>query len=439
MRIARILLAWLVGPIWAFAPFAGAAMAQALPRQADWQFSLAPIEGSIAVRTVDSTGPAAMAGLRAGDRVRAINGQPVHDSHDADRSRHRSRAGEELVVDVERGGARLAMKFTPRALPLERHSGIELRHESARTALGFDVDMVVTRPKGAGKRAAVIFIPWLSCDPIEYPAGAQDGWSRMLTDLVRESGWVVVRVEKAGVGDSNGPACVDADLDADLAGFRAAIKAASALPDVDAERVFLFGGSIGAALAPLLAQEAPLKGIVVSGGFYKTWLEHMLEFERNRLRFAGRTAGEINDALREFAEFQALYLNGRVTPGEVISRRPEFAPLWSDAPAHQYGRPARYFHQLQALNVARAWEAVAVPVLVVYGEYDWIMSLDDQKRIVAAVNRRRPGSARLLVVPRMNHHFEVFASPTAAFREEGGRYTPSPVRAVLRWMQGLAR
>jgi hypothetical protein len=418
---------------------AGMAGSQAPSRQADWQFSLRPHGGGIAVAEVQADSPAALAGLRAGDRVRAIDGHILRSGQDAHRARRRSKAGEALTLVVDRGGQSLELRFRPRALPFEQHAGIEVRNEAVRTAAGFDVQMVVTRPEGSGKRPAVIFIPWLSCDPVEFPAGPQDGWSRMLFDLVRDSGWVVVRVEKAGLGDSTGPACVDADLDADLAGFRAALRAAAQLPGIDHERMFLFGGSIGASLAPLLAHETKLRGIVVSGGFYKTWLEHMLEFERNRLAFLGRTPGEINDTLRGYAEFQALYLNGRATPGEVIARRPEFTGLWSDSPTHQYGRPARYFHQLQSLNVAAAWDAVQVPVLVVYGEYDWIMSLDDQKRLVDAINRRRPGNARLVVVPQMNHHFEVFASPAAAFAEEGGRYTPSPVQEAMRWMQELVR
>ncbi|MBL8518009.1 MAG: alpha/beta fold hydrolase [Betaproteobacteria bacterium] len=419
--------------------FSGAGVSQELPRQADWQFSLSARSGAITIASVQAGSPAEQAGMLAGDRVVSINGQPVRSGLDAFRARQQSKAGRDLSVNVERNGRSVELKFRPRALAFESHPGIEVRRASARTAAGFDVQMVVTRPEGAAKLPVVVFIPWLSCDPVENPAGPQDGWGRMLLDLVRESGWAVIRVEKAGLGDSTGPLCVDADLEADLAGFRAALGAVSAMPGIDRERIFLFGGSIGASLAPLLARETALKGIVVSGGFYKTWLEHMLEFERNRLAFIGRTPGEINEAMRGYAEFQVLYLNGRVSPGEVIGRRPEFKALWSESPTHQYGRPARYFHQLQALNIAAAWDAVQVPVLVVYGEYDWIMSLDDQKRIVDTVNGRRPGNARLIVVPRMNHHFEVFDSPAAAFADEGGRYTPSPVRDIMRWMREQAR
>jgi len=58
------------------------------------------------------------------------------------------------------------------------------------------------------------------------------------------------------------------------------------------------------------------------------------------------------------------YLNGGQTPGQVIAQRPDLKPLWYDQPDHQYGRPARYYQQVQALDVAGAWAEVKVPVLL---------------------------------------------------------------------------
>jgi pimeloyl-ACP methyl ester carboxylesterase len=417
--------------------FAAVGCANALPRSADWQVALAPddVTGAILLRRVEGGSPAEDAGLRPGDRVLTIDGRPIRDPLDVLRARHGSRSGSEVVFTVERAGVRVDARFRPRAALLEQHPGIEIRYESALTSRGFEVRLLVTHPKGSGPWPAVVFIPWLSCDSIDFPLGPQDGWSRMLFDLIRESGWVVVRIEKAGAGDSTGPSCVDADLEADLAGFRAGLRKVGQLPYVNPKKMFLFGGSIGGALAPVLARESMFKGVVVTGGFYKTWLEHMLELERRRLALAGRTPGEVNAALRGYADFYSLYLNGGATPGDVARKRPDLASLWYGLPGHQYGRPAQYYHQVQALNVAEAWAAVDAPVLVVYGEYDWIMSRDDQELIVDSVNRRRPGSARLVVVPRMGHNIETFASMAKAFEDDSGEYTRAVIDAVLQWLR----
>lgn len=317
----------------------------------------------------------------------------------------------------------------------ETHPGLDVRYEAIRTNAGFSVQLLVSAPQGSTTRLpAIVFVPWLSCDADDYPGGPRDGWGHLLFDLARTSGYVLARVEKSGMGIGDGPACADADLAADMAGFRAALAHVTRLPQVDPARVFLFGGSIGAALVPLLAQETPVAGIVASGGYYKTWLEHMLEIERRRLRLSGKPPAEINAAMRGLADFYALYLNARMTPREIATRRPDLAALWDDAPDHQYGRPARYFQQLQALDVAGAWDRVRVPVLVVHGEYDWIMSRDDQQLVVDTVNRHRPGSATLVIVPRMDHNLELFDSPEQAFHGRGGIYARTVAPQILRWI-----
>ena len=318
--------------------------------------------------------------------------------------------------------------------PRETHPGLDVRYDTVRTAAGFTVQTITTVPQGKSGLPAIVFVPWLSCDPVDYPRGPGDGWGTMLIDLVRTSGYVVVRIEKSGMGEGTGPACANADLEADVAGFRAALAWVVKMRDVDPTRVVLFGGSIGASLAPILARDAALAGIVVSGGHYKTWLEHMLEIERRRLRFAGRSPSQVNAAMRGLADFYALYLNGGMMPRAIAGQRPDLAPLWTDAPEHQYGRPARYYQQLQAQDIAGAWDDVRVPVLVVYGEYDWIMSREDQELIVATVNRHRAGTAKLMLVPRMDHHFTQYDSPERAFAEQGGVYARAVVPEILRWI-----
>jgi len=410
-----------------------------LARQADWQLR---IRGDAKARdfriaSVQRDSPAAAAGLRTGDRIVEIEGQAIATPDDIARARHRSKGAQPIRFVIERDMARATIAFTPRPRAKETHPGLDVRYESATTDAGFAVGMVVTQPAGTARLPAIVFIPWLSCDGIDYPDGPVDGWSRVLLEIARTSGMVLVRVEKAGFGDSTGPACADADLDADMAGYRAALKEVLRMPRVDPARVFLMGGSIGASLVPILARDAPVRGIVASGGFYKTWLEHMLEIERRRLALDGASPAQITAAMRGYADFYSLYLNGGRTPAQVLAQRPDLAALWYDEPEHQYGRPARYYQQVQKLDVAGAWSEVHVPVLVIYGEYDWIMSRDDQDLIVATVNRRHQDLARLVVVPRMSHNLELFESRQRAFAEQGATPATGVAPEILRFVRDV--
>jgi pimeloyl-ACP methyl ester carboxylesterase len=129
-------------------------------------------------------------------------------------------------------------------------------------------------------------------------------------------------------------------------------------------------------------------------------------------------------------------LNGKQMPGAVIAEHPEFKAIWYDEPEHQYGRPASFYWQLQALNLAAAWSRVNVPVLAVHGEYDWIMSADDYKLMVDAVNARHPGSAVCVDWPRADHGLYTHASLQKAFaRDPQQGYDPELSGYVLEWLK----
>lgn len=410
-----------------------------LKRRADWGMGVRPPAdgGGATVVVVRPGGAAERAGLRPQDRLLSVNGVGATDPAAFLRTYRALRGGESARFEVARGTERLAFTVASDPLPMESIAGVRVEYGSAVSERGHRVRTVVTRPAGAtGPLPAVVFIPWLSCSPIENPRPAGDGWTRMLHEVASSSGAVLVRIEKPGVGDSEGPPCGQTSLDDDLDAFRAGIRATLARADVDRTRVFLFGGSIGAALAPVLAAEFPVRGLIASGGFSRTWFEHMLGNERRRLVLTGRPAHEVNAALRGYATFYDLYLNEKLAPAAVLARKPALKPLWNDGGEHQYGRHARYFHGVHALDIEGAWAKVAVPVLIVWGEYDWIMGREDQERIVEVVSARDPALVQLKVIARMNHHFDRFASAQAAFTEEGGEYAPEAAQEIVRWLRG---
>ncbi|MBV9624870.1 MAG: hypothetical protein JOZ14_12930 [Acidobacteria bacterium] len=162
----------------------------------------------------------------------------------------------------------------------------------------------------------------------------------------------------------------------------------------------------------------------------------MIEHERRRLRLSGSSEPEISRRMRLFATFYDLYLNQKMTPGEVIARHPEMKPVWYDEPEHQYGRPASFYHQLQALNLAEAWEAVTVPVLAVHGEYDWVMSGDDYRLLVNVLNARHAGQAEFIEWPRADHGLYTHTSEQNAFNSDPKqKYDPKLTQTVLAWLK----
>lgn len=323
-------------------------------------------------------------------------------------------------------------------VPVETIAGVEVVLGEVTTAAGHRLRTITTRPPGEAKLPAILLVGWLSCDSVESPRGPQEGFARVLHGLAARSGHVLVRVEKPGVGDSEGPPCGDCDFRTELEGYRAALRAAKALPFVDEKRVFILGMSNGGGVAPLVGEGESVAGYVASGGWVKTWFEHMMEHERRKLTLSGRTPpGEASARMKSIAEFYGLYLRGKKTPAEVLAARPDLAPAWDDEPTRQYGRPAAFYHQLEELNLAEAWSRVDVPVLAIHGEFDWIMSADDARLIADIVNRNRAGLASCVIVPGMDHFYETHPSFEAAFRNagRGKRADEEVVATVVEWLQ----
>jgi pimeloyl-ACP methyl ester carboxylesterase len=318
----------------------------------------------------------------------------------------------------------------------EHYPGVTVVYDAIRDTDGHKLRVIVTHPdnrKSGTRRFPVIFVVgWLSCDTVEAPPGTRDGTQRMLQATAQIPGFATVRLEKQGVGDSEG-ACATTDFVSELAAYRQAFRHLKDYPFIDPERIFLFGMSNGGGFAPLVAEETPVRGYVVDGAWIKTWFEHMLEIERRRLALSGHDLSEINSLMKSVERLYSAYLIERRAPREIFAKNPELKPLWEGADDQQYGRPIAYYQQLQDLDLMKAWARVRVPVLALHGQYDWIMSQSDVELLVELVNRNVPGSAQFVVLPHTGHTFEHYASLQNAFDHKQLAFDENVAQRVTHW------
>lgn len=97
-----------------------------------------PVENEVEIAQVVVGAPAEQAGLRAGDLVRSINGEPVARVEDF-RTRTQQNLGQPMQVVVIRDGAQTTVTMTPRANPPEGQGavGVALRSPVRPTNHGF--------------------------------------------------------------------------------------------------------------------------------------------------------------------------------------------------------------------------------------------------------------------------------------------------------------
>lgn len=291
----------------------------------------------------------------------------------------------------------------PTSLPREHFQTAEVIYDWVSNSHGEKLRTFITRPKNApGKVPAIFFVGWLSCDSMEYPTGETDGFGALMLQLIEQSGYATIRMNKPGVGESEG-VCEKTDFQSEIEGWVAAFDSISKYEFIDPDRIFVLGLSNGGGFSPLVSRGHLVRGFIPISSWGRTWFEHMLELERRRLTSTGKSPKEINEGVRTFTQFYDLYLIQRMTPGEIIRQHPEWKEVWYDTPDGQYGRPTAFYQQLQSLNLGDVWQNVNAPVLVIHGTGDTIMSRADAQAIFETVNHVHPGHARYREIDGMDH------------------------------------
>ena len=296
--------------------------------------------------------------------------------------------------------------------------GLQAEYGVIRTSDGVRLRTILTRPEGAtGRLPAVFLAQWVSCGSLDFAADRQNQL-RMIADT---PGVVFVRVERAGTGDSEGPACAALDYNTEVRHYREAFDQIARHPWIDPDRIVIYGNSLGSTTAPLIAQGKKVAGVAVQGGGAVTYLERMMNFDRLYLERSGKyTPAQIHEEMVRRIPFQVEYLVNGKTPEQIERERPELKGVWAsirggaEAPPH-YGRPYAWHQQAAKHDFLEAWTKIDAPVLVIHGEYDQFEPRHGHELIVETVNKLRPGTATFIEVPKADHGIEFYASAEDAY------------------------
>ncbi len=186
--------------------------------------------------------------------------------------------------------------------PRESYPNVDVIYDFVKAAHGERLRTIITKPRDAKGKIPVIFVAgWLSCDSVEAPEDTKDASGMVFRGLAQMPGFSLFRVDKQGVGDSEG-VCSDTDFESELAGYRAAFHALKNYEFIDTNQIYILGISNGGGFGPLVAEsaseQAQVRGYVAVGGWVKTWFEHMLEIERRRFTLMGKSPAEVNARMK---------------------------------------------------------------------------------------------------------------------------------------------
>ncbi len=406
--------------------------ALALPRHAVFGATVTNTQPGVTISRVLPESAAAAAGLQSGDVVQTLAGSRMPDVSTFLAEVRSLHGGQTVAVIVVRNAKTLDLSVTLQPPPDESDP-------QARTVYGaVEIDGTLRRtlttiPSGpAARRPAVLFIGGIGCYSVDVAAEPEDPYLRLAHDLSR-AGFVTMRLEKSGVGDSQGSPCRTVDFASEEYSYSVALTALRADVHVDPERIYLFGHGTGTIIAPRLARTEEVAGIVAAEAVGRDWLEYEMRNMRRRVELAGSTPTQNDAAIAsKYACMYRLLVANEAEP-QIEAQTPACKESNGVYPVD-----APYLQQLATLDIIGPWAYVNAPVLVIYGKSDFVTEEADHARIVEIVNQAHAQSATLQEIDGMDNLLYRAASAKAAldaFQSGSSReYDSDLSTTVVSWL-----
>ncbi|HEV3122765.1 MAG TPA: alpha/beta hydrolase, partial [Isosphaeraceae bacterium] len=324
--------------------------------------------------------------------------------------------------------------------PFETSDDFEIVYGSVKSRAG-RLRTIVTRPKGPGNHPALFLIQGVGIFSVDNPVGQLQSYKRFSEDFTRH-GFVTLRVDKPGCGDSEGGPARDVDFDTELDGYRQALKMLKARDDVDPANVFVFGHSMGGVMAPFLAADVSVRGILVYGTIARTWVEYMLENTRRQMELADAAPSAIDSQMKTDAALLTHLYAEKMPPKEIALKYPALRGQIEETVSedrYTLGRSLDFFRQLAGKNLGAAWESFDAHVLAIWGKADFVSNEDDHALIERIVNRSHPGHASFLAMDGIDHGFNRALSRRESFDRsrsgQPGEFNPAILEVCRDWIE----
>ena len=231
---------------------------------------------------------------------------------------------------------------------------------------GVELAGTVLSPRTPGRHPAVVFI---------HGSGAEGRWANgFLADYVARRGVVALIYDKRGVGESTGD-WKTSTLDDLARDAKAAVHVLAGREDVDPRRVGAYGHSQGGFIAPMVAADnTEVRWVVDADGNVGPQYEQDLYRVETMLtkRYSGQ---ELRDAMSLYREFVDVARGGLSRDQLHADEAKHRSAAWYE----HLGLPDdadwiwEWYRSVGNADNRRAWAAVDVPVLLLYGERDEVV------------------------------------------------------------------
>ncbi len=200
----------------------------------------------------------------------------------------------------------------------------------------------------------------------------------------------------------------------------AAVKTLRDTPGIRADRVFVLGHSMGGMLAPRMAVADPsIAGLILLAAAVKPLEQSIVEQTRYLAMLDGTMSKE------EEASLDAV-----IKMADAVRALKLSDPPVASAP---FSAPASYWLDLRGYDPPAAATRLTQPMLVLQGERDYQVTIDDFAAWPRALGSR--ANVQLKTYPALNHLFIAGAGPSApAEYQRPGHVDEAVIRDIAAWV-----
>ena len=301
--------------------------------------------------------------------------------------------------------------------------GESIFHRAVRTILPYD-SVDITFHDGAVRLAGTLCIPRSSgrhpAVVILQGSGGETRWgtNRFIADRFARLGIAALVYDKRGSGASTGD-WKSSSYDDLARDALAAIDLLASRSDIDPKRIGLHGHSEGGIIAPIAAVQAPTKvAFIVAEDTVAGMVRDQDVYRVSQaIRQAGFTDAEIQQAMRMYLLMLDVACGSKSYRELEIASQPVRDQKWYEwlgiPPEDSY--LWSWYPKIGNLDSLVFWKQVHVPVLLVYGELDQLVPVDESlTKIEASLDAARtPYTA--IIVPGAQHNLTVRPDKSAPF------------------------
>lgn len=387
------------------------------------------------------------AGLEAGDRITAINGKDIPEFSAFTPMMRAYYGGDTVEFTVMRAvkdakdkvEATLTKKLTLRPRPKETSSDFEVIYDHV-VAGGKKLRTYVTKPTGDGKHPAVIIATGPFPIPMEFTGQMAEHPFKKAIDGLTKAGYVTVRVDRPGIGDSEGEDPAKTTFKDEVAGYIAAAEKVKTLPFVAGDNVFVFTHGGGSAAAPLIAAAAPVKGVACYAAQVVRPLSVSISDQMKKYWELETVKPE---EIEKRSKALAAYLEHCTKPGanpvEVMGQYPELQAAMRNVqqdPRTVLGMQPAYYQEVSGLDLPAAWSKVTCPVVSILGEADYQACQADSELIAKSAK-----NGQFMTLKGIDHSCFKAEDQEDSYLSGmgGGEFNPLIVETLDGWMKKLSK